>query len=334
MEYSVIERPPGTFQQPVAREHIVAMCRRAFGEEIRIGSVRELDGGLCNNIYLIRINGMQPVILRVAPHPAYQIRSEPSLMRNELACLPFLAPIAPLVPRILMADFTHQIIGRDYMFQTFMEGEQWEQIKDEFTSEEKKALWRQLGAIMKKIHSVQGDIFGKFSRQFSSWSPVVINWLTDVIRELDEAHLDTADMRAVCDMAQAQCVLLDEITCSHLLHGDLWLVNILVKRDAGEPKIAAVLDSDGASWGDPTADWTMFLLHINAGTESDAFWESYGQPEKSPGAQFRFLVYQAGHLGGVRLEHHRLDHPETVKRSYRDMQTVVEELRKLCMPLS
>jgi len=77
------------------------------------------------------------------------------------------------------------------------------------------------------------------------------------------------------------------------------------------------------------ADWTIFLLHHNAGTEVDAFWETYGQPEKSPGTQFRMLIYQGRYLGGARLEHHRLHHHETVKRSYLDMQTVIEALRSL-----
>jgi aminoglycoside phosphotransferase (APT) family kinase protein len=330
MKYSIIERSPDAFQQPVACEHIIAMCRRAFGEEVQIESVKELDGGLCNNIYLVQIHGMQSVILRVAPHPARRIRNDPGLMRNELASLPFLAPIAPLVPRILMADFTHQILERDYMFQTFMEGEQWERIKDEFTAEEKKALWRQLGAITKKIHSVQGETFGNFRRPFSSWSLSVVNWFTNLIRDLDNEHLDTTDIRGILDIAQAHHALLDEITRPRLLHGDLWMVNILVKRDdVGEPRIVGVLDSDGASWGDPMADWTMFLLHINAGKESDAFWGTYGEPEKSPGAQFRFLVYQGGHLGAARLEQHHLRHHDMVKRSYRDMQTVLEGLRKL-----
>jgi aminoglycoside phosphotransferase (APT) family kinase protein len=328
MEYSIIERPPDTFQLPVAREHIIAMCRRAFGEEVEIESVKELDGGLCNNTYLVRISGMLPVILRVAPHPARQIRDAQDLMRNELASLPFLAPIAPLVPRVLMADFTRQILERDYMFQAFMEGEQWERVKHEFSSEEKKVLWRQLGAITKKIHSVQGEIFGRFGRQFSCWSLSVIDWFTNVIRDLDNAGLDTTDIRSLLDIAQDHHSLLDEINRPHFLHGDLWMVNILVKRDeAGVPGITGVLDSDGASWGDPMADWTMFLLHLNAGTESDAFWEIYGEPEKSPGAQFRSLVYQGGHLGGARLEQFHLRHHDMVGRSYRDMQKVLEALR-------
>ncbi len=328
MKYTVIERSPDAFQQPVACEHMTAMCQRAFGEERQVVSVKELGGGLYNNTYLVHIEDMLPVILRVSPPIARQFRSEQNLMRNEYASLPFLVPIAPLLPRILTADFTQQILGRDYLFQTYMEGEQWAQIMDSFTSEESKALWHQLGSIMKKIHTVQGDHFGNplSDSSFSSWSLVVMDWLATAIQDLEEVQLEAADLRNLLNIARTHQEILDEITRPQLLHGDLWTVNILVKRTEAAPRIVAVLDSDRTSWGDPMADWTMFLLHRNAGTEVDAFWETYGQPEENPGAQFRRLIYQGRYLGGARLEHYRLHHPESVRRSYRDMQTVIEAL--------
>lgn len=307
------------------------MCQRAFGEEIRIEGVKELSGGLYNNTYLVRIAGMQPVVLRVAPHPARQSRHERYFMRNEHASLPFLAPIARLLPRILMADFTHQIVERDYLFQTYMEGEQWAQAMDTFTAGEKKALWRQLGSITSKVHAVQGDHFGNAATgpRFPSWSLTVIDWLTNIILDLEDAALDASDIRTILDIAQAHHSILDEITQPHLLYGDLWTVNILVKRDDGSPRISAVLDADRTSWGDPLADWTIFLLQRNAGTEADAFWETYGQPEKTLGAQFRALIYQGRYIGGARLEHHRLHRHNIVKRSYQDMQMILETLREL-----
>ena len=109
MEYIPIERSADAFQQPVGPSHLIAMCQRAFGEDIQIESAKELGGGLYNNTYLVHVVGVQPVILRVSPHLARQFRMEKNFMRNEYASLPFLAPIAPLLPRILMVDFTHQI---------------------------------------------------------------------------------------------------------------------------------------------------------------------------------------------------------------------------------
>ncbi|MGH3752503.1 MAG: phosphotransferase family protein [Pseudonocardiaceae bacterium] len=85
-------------------------------------SAVELGNGMYNNTYRVDIGADRPVILRVAPEPARQYRIERGLMRNECASVPFLAPIAPLIPRTLAADFTHEILGRDYLFQTLLDG--------------------------------------------------------------------------------------------------------------------------------------------------------------------------------------------------------------------
>lgn len=330
MEYIPIKRPMNAFQQPIEQSHLIAMCRRAFGEDIQIKSAKELSGGLYNTTYLIRIGGMQPVILRASPAVTRQFRLEKNLLRNEYASLPFLAPIAPLLPHILMADFTHQILERDYVFQTYMEGEQWTQVIHTFTPEENMMLWRQLGSVTKKIHAVQGDHFGNtINASFSAWSTAVVDWLTTIVCDLEEARLDATDVKDLLTIVQANRRFLDEITHPRLLHGDLWTVNILVARGEDGPRIVAVLDSDRTSWGDPMADWTVFLLHRHAGTEVDAFWETYGPPEKSLGARVRMLIYQGRYIGGIRLEHHRLRHNETVRHSYQDMQTIIEELRSL-----
>ena len=331
MEYFPIERTADAFQQPVDPSHLIAMCQRAFGKHMQIDRAQELSGGLYNTTYLIHIAEMPPVILRVSPHSTRQFHLEKNLMRNEYAGLPFLAPIAPLLPRVLMVDFTHQILERDYLFQTSMEGEQWDQIMPILTPEENKMLWRQLGAITKQIHAVQGDHFGNdlFHSSFSSWCLAVMDWLTTIIYDLEEARLDAADVRNLLDIAQANREFLDEITQPQLLHGDLWTVNVLIKREADGPRISAILDSDRISWGDPLADWTMFLLHRHASPEVDAFWETYGQQEKSLGAQFRMLIYQGRYIGGSRLEHHRLHHHEIVRRSYQDMHMVIMALRSV-----
>ncbi|HLG76749.1 MAG TPA: phosphotransferase [Ktedonobacteraceae bacterium] len=331
VEYIPVERAIDAFQQPVELPHLIAMCRRAFGEQIQIESIQELQGGLYNNTYLIAINERLSVILRVGPHATRQFASERNLMRNEHTSQPFLAPIAPLLPRILMADFTHQILERDYLFQTYKEGEQWAQVMQTFTAEEKKVLWRQLGSIAKQIHGVKGQHFGNsvLDAHFSSWSETVVDCLETIIRDLVDIQLDATDVRSLLSIAQANQGFLDEITQPCLLHGDLWTVNILVKRSEAGPRIVAILDSDRTSWGDPMADWTMFLLQRAAGTEVDAFWETYGQPEKGPGAQFRSLLYQGRYLGAIRLEQHRLHHHEAVRRSYQDMQAVMEALSNL-----
>ncbi|GHO98144.1 hypothetical protein KSF_081920 [Reticulibacter mediterranei] len=339
MKYTTIERDASSHQQPIAIEQIRAMSERAFGVGKVIEGVQELDGGECNNTYVITFVDTQRVILRVSPAPDKPCPGrDPGLMRNEHYFQPFLAPIAALVPKTLCADFTHQIINRDYMFQTFMEGTRWSNIAESLTPEENAALWIQLGQVAKTIHSVQGEMFGSSVGTLSThWSTKVIKGLTDSIQQLEAALVDASDVKLVREMAQTHSALLDEIRQPRLLHGDLWTVNVLVKLDQGNPHITAVLDADGGSWGDPMADWTMFRLHIMA-TEgktrneiegAQCFWQGYGQPERSNGALFREQIYRASNFAGARLELHLQGRDEIVLRTYEKLREIIAILRDI-----
>jgi len=104
-----------------------------------------------------------------------------------------------------------------------------------------------------------------------------------IIRDLEDVGLDTTDIRSLLNQVQAHSRHLDEITRPQFLHGDLWTVNILVTHGEEGPTISAILDSDRTSWGDPMADWTMFLLHRNGGTEVDAFGKPMGNQKRVQG---------------------------------------------------
>ncbi len=331
--YNSIERAADAFQQPIALEQIVTMCQRAFGDNHQVIEVNELSGGGFNNVYRVNLMEMQPVILRVAPRSnKLASAAEADRMRQEHLGQGFLAPIAPLIPKTIMADFTHQLIDCDYMFQTYMEGEQWGQVYDIFTLDENKSLWRQLGEITRTIHAVEGPAFGALysGPRYKTWSQAVIANLTESVHNLEEhAGLDASDLRAVREIARTHTAYLDEIDRPRLRHGDLWTVNILVKRTAEGPRISAVLDADGVYWGDPLADWTIFLLQLHKPSGSKAFWEAYGRPEQSKGWRIRDLIYYCNHLGGARLECWRNHRDEAVQRSYRDIRKAIVELSEL-----
>lgn len=339
MEYLCIERPADAFQQSVALGHIVAMCQRAFGEHVHILSIKELAGGLYNSTFLIALDSTEQVVLRVAPQSKDMSETVAMVMRNEVAVQPFLAPIASFLPRIIMTDFTHQIIARDYMFQSFVEGDQWEQVRESMTVEENTILWRQLGTILKHIHSVHGRSFGSPypAPAISCWSILVVNWLESTIRDVELAQLDASDLEIVLAIAYQHADILDEIKVPSLLHGDLWTVNVLVKRDERPsipPTITAILDADRASWGDPMSDWTIFLMRYHP-RYAKAFWETYAgtghAPEMDRAARLRLEIYHACHIGSARLEQAREHNQEKVQFSYQDMQTVLSALNKLSM---
>src|SRR5688572_28810482 len=154
------------------------MCECGFGTNLQIESIQELKGATFNTTYLITFSDKSKVILRVAPPQTVDTYWEEALlMRREHAIQPFFAPVAALMPKTLFIDFTHQLLDRDYIFQTFIEGDRWDNIMDELTPTQNGLLWEQFGKIIRLIHNVQGETFGLPlpGFQFARWSETIID---------------------------------------------------------------------------------------------------------------------------------------------------------------
>ena len=314
-------------------DQITVMCRRGFGNGVQVESVHELGGGTFNTAYLITFADQRKVILRVAPRQTAETAWQDAfLMRSEHAMQPYFAPVAALMPRTLLVDFTHQLIDRDYMFQTFIEGERWDDAWDELTPAEDDILWHQFGSILRQIHDVQGVTFGlpRPGFQFERWSETVIDRMERTLRVATDIQLNVTDLAQILKMIRAHPEGLDEINIPRLLHGDLWLFNLLISREGEEPSIVGVLDADRSWWGDPMADWTMFILtHADRDEGHMRFWQAYGQPEDTPGVRFRKTVYDGMHAGTALVWSAQHDDKGTVQRAYGTLREVAELLPSL-----
>lgn len=254
-------------------------------------------------------------MLRVAPEPAQQYRAERELMRNEHAALPFFAPVAHLMPRTLAADFTHDLIGRDYLWQTLLPGTparqhpQW------------RGVYRALGELTRTVHQVRGRVFGPVGGpHFPTWSEAVLASFADVVADLTDIGLDASDVRAVAGLAAGHRAVLDEITRPRLLHGDLWTGNVLLSP---APAISGLLDHDRARWGDPTAEWGLHLADMR---DEPSFWDGYGPRPATPRDRWRGLVYRAWHIALLRLERYRLGRRGRVAASYAELGRTLRAL--------
>lgn len=326
------QRPDGTPLPPTV-DQIVRICERAFGSSVDITSARELGGGTFNTTFLINLDNQQ-VILRIAPPPDSDLLwNERWLMRREVQIQPFFAAIASRMPRMLLTDFTHQLIDRDYIFQTYLPGERWDQTGGRFTPDEELRLWEQFGNITKTIHSTVGTRFGGPypAPEFSTWSESVLYHLECAHLAMMDEQLDVRDLETVLAIVRDQTRLLDRITQPRLLHGDLWLFNILVSQKSDGPTITGILDADRAWWGDPLADWTMFVLATSVSEKHPGharFWQAYGQSEQTFDADFRRAVYEAMHMGTAMAWASRHDDADTVQRGKRDLRAVLKKLKR------
>ena len=334
MEFTSITRGPDDLRQGLTPDEVQRVCERAFGSDTVVESAHEMSGGEFNSVYLIRMAGRLPVVLRVAPPPGSDLAwHEVDLMRHEHAIRPYLAPIAPLTPVTLMIDFTRATLPRDYLFQSVMPGERWRDREGHPSPYDEEGLWRSLARIARDIHSVRGEAFGHPypGRQLSSWSATIQDWLARSLADAQRAGVETEAIERLCELAAARADLLDEITIPRLLHGDLWPVNILVERDgASDPRISAVLDSDRVAWGDPLADWTFYLLPRRTTARIQAiFWDEYGAPETTVGARFRAGIYEGLNISNVLFELRRGGRMDLEPQSHDELRAVVAALQAL-----
>jgi aminoglycoside phosphotransferase (APT) family kinase protein len=315
----------------LATDQLEALCERAFGPRIQIESSELLRGGTFNTTYLVTFSNQEKVILRIAPpETASTYWEERLLMRREHSMQPFFAPIASSMPRTLMVDFTHQLLDRDYMFQSFVAGERWDDIVEELTPAENGILWDQFGEILKRINQVRGEQFGLPlpGMQFHSWSQTVLDRLERTQRAAQDVEIP--HLVSILELIRAHPEPLDEIQVPRLLHGDLWLFNMLVTRDQTGINIAGILDADRSWWGDPMADWTMFILrHAEEETGHSRFWKAYGQPDDTPGAKIRAKIYDAMHAATAFLWAIRHRDDDTVARAQGTLGEVVAILPPL-----
>ncbi len=307
-EVELIERELNDFHKPLSFEQLKAICQGTFGNNSVIEQLKELGAGTFNNTYQIKLQGHPEMILRVAPDPRSILSSEEHrLMRREVSIYPYFAAITDLIPTIIATDFTRQLLDRDYMFLSFLEGELWSDQEANLTPQEQAALWKDFAGLVKRINSVVGHKFGfpYPEAQYDTWSRFIIERLQRAREDLAGLQMeqDITRLDYLVSLIQVKAGWLDEITQPRLLHGDLWTFNLLIAKnpesDGPKARIVGLLDLDHALWGDPLADWTFFVFNKTTFSKeypySEIFWQEYGRPELSYSADFRQLVYEAMH---------------------------------------
>jgi aminoglycoside phosphotransferase (APT) family kinase protein len=251
-------------------------------------------------------------------------------MRTELATLPWLAPIAALLPSVLAADWTHDVIDRDWMITTWLDGLPAPDGLDRYPRSEWGPYFRSLGAITRSVHAVRGPHFGPIiGPGHASWSEALLASLGSISNDVEGIGLSAADLRTVSEHAARRWSVLDAIPEPRLLPGDLWTANLMLTDGAPEPTICGVMDLDRAIWGDPAADWTIYVALSKDSPERAEFWDvdGYGgRPSSTPDAVWRSQIYTARHLGAVRVESARVGKPDAVRQTYDDLAELIATL--------
>ena len=222
------------------------------------------------------------------------------------------------------------------MFQTYVNGIRWDEVENDLETGETITLWQQFGEIVKKLHSTSGESFGhpQPSYQYEIWSEAVLQRCEKLHHSLIEYQIESSDFGEITRIAQEKASYLDAIQTPRLLHGDLWTFNLLIDRNLKVPKIVGVIDIDRAWWGDPMADWSMFLLEIRREKQEwqsriKAFEDGYGVIETGVEQTFRKEIYKSMHIADAAVWGVRNEDMKAKSRAKAELAIILEKIQGL-----
>ena len=299
--------------------------------------IRPFGAGKFSSVFAVE-SGRGQYVLRVAPPDSVcQLFYEYRMMRQEPAIhRRLLAETSVPAPEIISHDFSRKGIDRDFLIMPRLPGEP---LSDAALppAGRKRAL-REWGQYVAQIHSLtdQENRFGYLGEHEcmdpqATW-PEAFGLMYR--RELDDivacGVYDQATAAAAGRLLEDHLEVFDHCRSSHLLHGDLWVTNLLV---AGDGTVTGVLDFDRACWGD--IEWDLAIAEY-CGVTCEAFWSGYGrriETHKGAAAVRRmfYLLYEHQKYIVISMSCRRND-PAGAKRYADDCLAVMENFRRTHLP--
>ena len=321
-------RTPGSRREPLSGAEVAAAAGRVLGASVEVTSAAELPHGSSNTTLRLELADGAAVVLRAAPRRERQLRSERDWLRAEHAAGPWLAVLSTLVPKVLGADFTHQVLDRDYLLVEVAPGVPAPDRMPGYDRGRWPGLFGQLGALSARVHAVTGERWGPLSGPLEDrWSDALHGSLRDSVADLEELGSPSGGAARLADVVDRNRHRLDRLRFPRLLHGDLWTANVMLDPDAAEPRIVGVLDAERAWWGDPLADWALYRADERAvGAESDAFWVGYGGRPSGGEVEWRRLLYRCRHLVAVQVEAGRCEQWDRADAAHGELSGILRSL--------
>lgn len=256
----------------------VAAVERWLGRG-RIDEVRQFPGGASNLTYLLRL-GDQELILRrpptgTKPKGAHDMGREYRIQRG-------LAPVFGYVPgMVAYAAEEESPIGAElYVMERVPGIIPRKDFPVEVSADQADALCRAAIDVLVALHSVDvaqvpelaalGKGAGYVGRQVSGWTKRLANARTD----------DTGDWSDITDWLAAHQ---PADVGQRMIHNDFRFDNLVLQPRDGGFDIAAVLDWELATVGDPLMDLGCTLAYWVQADDDDFFLQFRRQPSTVPG---------------------------------------------------
>ena len=247
--------------------------------------VRQFPGGASNLTYSLRYPDAD-LILRRPPNGVKAKGAHD--MGREHRIQQALAPVFPLVPDMVARCDDESVIGLPFYVMTRVDGViPRRELGLDLTPEQASTLCGNVWDVLVQLHSVDLDATGLrrlgkgegyVGRQVSGWTTRLANAATDDLG-------DWSDVTAWIEANQP----VDVGTC--LIHNDFRFDN-LVLTPGDPPAVAAVLDWEMATLGDPLMDLGGSMAYWVQDDDDEFFRQFRRQPSNAPGMWTRVQIVE------------------------------------------
>jgi hypothetical protein len=300
-----------------ARELVEAA--EVAGGDIRITPIA---GGTINQAFRLESDDGPPMVLRIAPSDA-DAAAGPSWLTShgllrEQEVLRLLADLGDVLPRTVHFDDSRTLIDRDWVVQTVVRGQPWNQLRARLDDREQRVLWRELGELTARIHAVEGEEFGPPAgwHGIRMWSEMMRWDATGFAVDADRYELDPEPFRMLCTIIDRAVPVLDRISRPRLIHSDLGLHHVFTERGQdGLHHVTGLIDFEFGRFADPMSESAFVVHELTPAADEDfvAFCAGYGRPPHGHDDEVRCLIYQMVALGWQATDLVRRGHRDEVR---------------------
>ncbi|MFB4299263.1 phosphotransferase family protein [Actinomadura sp. NTSP31] len=246
---------------------------RALPGAGRIGAVDLIAGGRSNLTYGITLDGGRRIVLRRPP--LGHVLPTAHDMGREYRVLSALGDATAVpVPRTLAFCDDEDVIGARFYLMDFVEGRvlRTREDADDLTPEQARGLSEALAGALAAIHTVDvkaagledfGRPTGYMARQLKRWGK---QW--DSSQDAIKATGNTHDLPEYDRLVARLAERLPADAPARLVHGDFRLDNALARLEP-RPEIAAVVDWEMSTLGDPLSDLGLTLVYWAEAGDAD-----------------------------------------------------------------
>lgn len=309
---------------------------RSVGLDVDENHIVPITGGTINHAFRIERGKDGPLILRISPSDV-EAADGPGWMtshglRREQATIRLYEEIDHLLPRTVHFDDSRALIDRDWVLQTSITGKMWLEVRPGLTLEQEMGLWRDLGGIVRRMHSVVGKEFGPpaVGVGHATWSELVRWDVTGFLVDARRFELDITPFEELVALVDTAVPVLDQVEEPRLVHSDLDLRHVFLTRGSeGTFQVSGIIDMEFARFADPYSESVFVeqrLMPTDDGRDV-ALCEGYDCAALTNDSRLRMSIYELIATGWTVTDLMRRGQSGQVPKILDSMRSILDEAR-------